>query len=145
MLQESASVDLTDFIREPSTSFKFYVLFLLVACVVGCAKLARIWRAAPPFRLSRLTDRPTHLRLLQESSRSLTQWIGCIFLAWGVLTSTALYGVCNNILTEKTAGRLVILYAIEDFSASLGAGLWVVIFLFLVRWHALARIDRMKG
>ena len=53
MLQEPATWDLRHITRESSTSTKIHMLILLVVCVVTAVKLIRVWRTAPPFRLSR--------------------------------------------------------------------------------------------
>jgi hypothetical protein len=143
MLQESVGWDPQNLIREPSTSFKIYLLFLILVCGATIIKLARIWRAAPPFRPSRRANDPVYLKLLRTSSRSLSQWIGCTFLGWGILTSTTLYDVCNGMMNEKTTGRVVILLVIRDFSTALSMVLWVALFVFLVRWHVVARIEHL--
>ena len=82
MLQESTTWNLRHMIREPSTSFKTYVLFLLVVCVVTSIKLIRVWRAAPPFRLSRQASNPSYPQLLQASSAS-SPWRNPFFLSDG--------------------------------------------------------------
>lgn len=144
MLQESVGWDTQNLIREPSTSFKIYVLFLIVACVVTMIKLIRVWRVAPPFRLSSQAKNPDYLKLLRTSSRSLSHWIGCTFLGWAILISTTLYDVCNGMLNEKVTERIVILFVIRDFSTALSMALWVVLFVFLARWHVSARIERLR-
>jgi hypothetical protein len=145
MQQDSAGWDLRYIYREPSTSFRLYLLFLLVVCIVASIRLIRIWRAAPPFRLSAEANSPAYLRLLQTSSTSLKQWIGCTFLAWGILTSTSLYDDCNRLLGQKVLGSGAILFVIEDYSAALTLALLVVLFLFLVLWHILNRIQHLPN
>jgi hypothetical protein len=60
MLQESAarSWDIRTIWYSPSTKVKLYVLFLLAVCIVTSIKLARLWIAAPPFRLSLQAHNP---------------------------------------------------------------------------------------
>jgi hypothetical protein len=84
---------------------------------------------------------PVYLKLLLTSSRSLSQWIGCTFLAWGILVSTTLYEVSRGMMNEKVTGRLIILSEIRELSTALSMALLVALFVFLVRWHVLARID----
>ena len=143
MPKESLTFDYQHLIREPSTSFKLYVLFLLVACVMTGSKLIRVWVAAPPFRLSRRANSPEYLGLLRRSSRSLKQWIGFVFLSYGILFSTSLYDVCNRLLGDNRWGSAVILLVIEDYAAGLSMALCVVVFVFLARWHMLKRVERL--
>jgi len=124
---------------------KFYLLFLFVVCILASVKLVRVWRAAPPFRLSRKAGSPAYLQSLETSSTSLRQWIGSTFLAWGIFASVSLYDVCNGLLDSKSSiGSFVILFVIQDFSTTLTITLLVVLFLYLVRWHMLKRIERLR-
>ncbi|HLM80881.1 MAG TPA: hypothetical protein VK302_09625 [Terriglobales bacterium] len=144
MLQESVGWDTQNLIREPSTSFKIYMLFLIVVCVVTIVKLMRVWRAAPPFRLSSQAKNPDYLKLLRISSRSLSHWIGFTFLGWAILSSTTLYNVCSEMRREDVTGLGGILFVIQDFSMALSMALWVVLFVFLVQWHVSSRIGRLR-
>jgi len=144
MLQESVGWDTQGLIREPSTSFKIYILFLIVVCIVTIIKLIRVWRGAPPFRLSSQTKNRDYLKLLQISCNSLSHWIRCIFLAWAILSSTTVYDICRGMRNEKTTGLGVILFVIQDFSTALSMALWVGVFVFLARWHVSNRIERLR-
>jgi hypothetical protein len=142
--EELVGWDLQNIHRQPSTSLKLYLLFLLFVCAVTTVKLLKAWQAAPPFRLSRQACNPTYLRGLEASSISLKHWIGCTILAWGILTSTSLYEVCNRLVGEKTIGSATFLVLLEDYSTVLSMALIVVLFVFLVRWHLLTRIERLR-
>jgi len=83
--------------------------------------------------------------MLEASRTRLRQWILCIFLAMGILTSINLSDVCNLMLGEKTMGHGLILFAFRDYGADLTLGFLAVLFAFLVRWHFLARIERLHG
>jgi hypothetical protein len=144
MLQESTTWNPRYIYREPSTSLKIYVLFLFAVCIVACVKLFRVWRAAPPFRLSRKAGSPAYLQSLEISSTSLSQWIGSTFLVWGIFSSVSLYDVCDRLFDSKRIGSFVILFVIQDFSKTLTMALLVVLFLRLVRWHMLKRIERLR-
>jgi hypothetical protein len=144
MLQESATWDLRHMTREPSTSTKIHMLFLLVVCIVTTVKLIRVWRTAPPFRLSQRAGNPEYLRLLQTSGTSLRQWICLTVLTWGVFASVSLYDFCSGLLMEKRMAREMFLFAIQDFSTTLTMTLLVVLFSFLVRWHLLKRIEYLR-
>jgi hypothetical protein len=127
--------------RPLSTSFKIYVFFLLTVCIVTIVQLLKAWRAAPPFRLSRQANNPAYLKMLEASRTRLKQWIFCTLLAWGILTSTSLYDVCNRLLGEKRIGSGEYLFVLEDYAAALTMALLVVLFAFLVRWHLVTRIE----
>lgn len=144
MLQEAVTWDPQNLIVEPSTGQKTYVLFLVVVCIVTIAKLIRVWRVALPFRLSTHANYPSYLKLLRSTQGSLCRWMWCIFLGWGILSSTALYGFCNGMLNEKVTGRMVVLIHIRESSALLATALWVASFVFLVRWHVSSRIERLR-
>jgi hypothetical protein len=48
------------------------------------------------------------------------------------------------VLNEKTTRVAAIVPVIQDLSAALGVGLVVVLFVSLVRWHILTRIERLR-
>ena len=143
MPQESVTFDYGNLIRQPSTGFKLYVFFLLSVCVVTCIKLIRIWLAAPPFRGSPMANSPQYVQLLRSSSTSLKQWIGCVFLSYGILFSTSLYNVCKDVLNDNRAGGAALLLVIEDYAVGLSMALLVASFAFLTRWHLLRRFERL--
>ncbi len=68
-----------------------------------------------------------------------------IFLAWGFMTSTSVYDLCSTLLLEKVTGRNQMLLAIRDFSTNLSFALFVVFFVYLVRWHILIRAGRFPS
>jgi hypothetical protein len=144
MLQETVTFDLRHMSREPSTSTELYILFLLAVSIVGSVKLIRVWRAAPPFKLSRQANSPTYLQLLATARTSLKHWIALTFLGWGLFASVNLSDVCNRLFDENTIRRFVILFVIQDFSTTLTMALLVMTFLFLVRWHIVKRIEHLR-
>jgi hypothetical protein len=144
MVQQSTTWDLQHTIREPSTSLKTYVLFVFVVCIVGSVKLIRVWRLAPPFRLSRQAGSPAYSQLLETSGTSLKQWIGLMFIAWGILASIDVSDVCHQLLNAKRIESFEILFGIQDLSTTLAMALLVTLLLFLVRWHTLERIERVR-
>jgi hypothetical protein len=144
MLQESTGWDPRYIYREPSTSLKIYVLFLFVVCIVASVKLVQVWRPAPPFRLSQKAGSAAYLHSLETSYTSLGQWIGFTFLGWGIFASVSIYDVCNRIFNSERIGSFAILFIIQDFSTTLTMALLVVLFMYLVRWHMLKRIARLR-
>lgn len=144
MFQEPVTWDLRSLTRTPSTSMEIYILFLFLVCIFTSVKLVRVWRAAPPFRLPRQAGSPAYLELLETSSSSLKQWIESTFLGWGIFASISLTDVCSRLLDYKRIGSSVILFTIQDFSTALTMALLAVLFLFVVRWHMLKRIEHLR-
>lgn len=144
MLQEAVTFDLRHMNHEPSTSTEIYILFLFAVSIVGSVKLVRIWRAAPPFKLSRQSDSPPYLQLLATARTSLKHWIALTFLGWGLFASVNLFDVCNRLFDENKIRRPDILFVIQDFSTTLTMALLVIIFLFLARWHIVRRIEHPR-
>lgn len=144
MPQETATWDLRHITHEPAAGTGAYILFLLIVGVIGVAKLSRAWRVSPPFRLSHTANKTDYLQVLQTSANSLTQWISLTFLGWGIYASRGLYNTCDRLLVQKVIGSSVIAFIIEDFSTDLTMALLMVTFLFMVRWHMLNRIDRLR-
>jgi hypothetical protein len=142
MLQESVSWQ--PIIREPSPHFTIYILFLVVVCVATIVRLVRVWVAAPPFRLSRQAKNRDYLRLLQVSANSLSHWIGFTFLAYAILVCASVGSICRAMQDEKLTSWAALLIVIPDFSRALSMALWVVLFVFLVRWHVSGRISRLR-
>ncbi len=146
MIQESTTLawDPQSVDRAPSTALKIYVLFLLVACLVSLYRLASVWRAVPPFSRKSPAVPSVYIRLLRETAASCGRWIGMIFIAWGFLTSTRVYDLCSSMLLEKVTGRNQMLLMIRDFSTTLSFALFVVLFVYLARWHLLIRMERSR-
>lgn len=147
MLQETATWDLRRMSPPVPPGFGAYLLFLLTACISATAHLIHLitlWREAPPFRLERQEQNPAYIQRLEVTSASLRQWVTCSFLAWGIFTSVGLYDFCNRLLNEKAVGRFEILFGIEEFSTVLSMALLTVLFLVLIRWHILRRIEWLR-
>jgi hypothetical protein len=146
MLQEqgTGTWDLRTLMPGPSLGFKFYMLFLLVTWVTASVKIYRVWRAAPPFRLSRQSDSPSYLRQLQISSCSLQHWIGFTFLLWGTFASISLSGTSFRILNDRVITKAAILFGVIDCTMALNMALFTVIFLYVIRWYLAKRIERLQ-
>lgn len=142
MLEETW--DLRNMTREPSIGFRLYMLVALVACVAGIIQLSRIWRAAPPFRLSRQFDSPLYLRTLQTTSSSFQQWMGFTFLLWGLLASVSASSTCFRLYGEKVNTTIEILSATTDCVVALNLALFTVTFLYLMRWQVVTRIESLR-
>jgi hypothetical protein len=144
MLQESTQVqwDPINIDRPPSKGLEIYLLFLLIACVMTVPNLVRVWRSVPPFSSKSPAFAAAYCKVLQISANRFRRWIGLIFLASGLLTTTAVYDTCSALLLEKRPGLAAVVPVIQDFSATLCIGLLVVLFLYLARWHIRVRLER---
>ena len=131
--------DYQHMIREPSVSYKLYILFLLTICVVGIVKLWKVWRSG----LSSKRDSPAYIRDLQISASSLRQWIGLTFLGWGIFASVTLVNLCYRLLDEKVVGLGTFLLVLIDYATTLSLALFAIALLYLIRWHILQRIQRL--
>jgi hypothetical protein len=142
MIDESVGWD--PVVQEPSMAFRLDLLFLVIAAAVTVVRLIRVWLAVPPFWCSKRASDPDYIKLIRKSSLSLLHSIGCTFLVWAILCATTLYVVCRGLLDEKATGWAVIQFMIRGISLELGMALWVVSSIFLVRWHASNRIERLR-
>ena len=142
MFQETITWDLHP---EPSIGFNLYILFLLVACVVASAKLIKAWRGAGLFRSPHQIHNPAYVQNLDAASISLKHWIGCTFLVWGCYFTSHLYNVCSGLQASRTIGTQTILFVIQDFAAGLAMTFLAVLFLFVVRWYVVKRVERLRA
>ena len=130
-------------LSEPSVGFRLYILFLVLVCIVAAINLFKIWRGAPPFKLSLKRDSPTYIQVLETSATTLRQWIGLTFLGWGIFASLDLVDVCNHFLEQGIVRGAGILLVIIDYSMTLNMTLVVALLLYLARWYMLKRIERL--
>jgi len=144
MFQEATTWDLRSVNPPVPPGFGLYLLFLLVAFLTSIAKLVRVWRPAPPFRLERQEKNSAYVQMLEVVSRSLRQWTTCTFLAWGILACHGLYEICNGLLSEKAVGHFVIIFVIKGFLMTLNMALLTALVLVLIRWHILRRIEWLR-
>jgi hypothetical protein len=143
MLQEATTAvwDLNQTTAGPNSSQKLFMLLLLVACIAASKKLIRVWRAQPPFRQLRESHRSQYASLLQSLPASLKQWIVLVCLALGILASISVVDACSGMLSNRGAGILVIVFLVRDFSIFFTMALLAILFIFLIRWHILRRIQ----
>lgn len=145
MIQEATTWDLRQLQPVLSTTTRIYLLFLFVTCVVTVAKLVRTWRSAPPFQLLRQVGNAAYIRSLRVASARLERWVSLVFIGFGICASTGVYELCVRLLDEKQFGSFAILFAVLGFSSTLTLTLLVVLFLVLVRWHLIQRIEKLGG
>jgi hypothetical protein len=143
MQEDSVTWNPTYFQPHIGPLVKLYVWLMLATLVVAFSKLIRLWIAAPPFRLSRVSH-PGYLGRLQATRNSLQQWIGCTLLAGCFGFTVEVYNSCNRVLEVKAAGIFVFAGTIRDLSVIPTLALFVAFVLFLIQWHLLNRIERLR-
>jgi hypothetical protein len=145
MFQESTTWDLRTIEGEPSTAMKIYVLFILIACIVACVEIFKAWRKWWPFEHEPRVNSTAYINMLETSRMRLKLWSECTFLSFAILTSFQITNVCKGSLTSKDIPWWVILSSIGESATNLTMALLVVFFAFLVRWHFLNRIERLRA
>ena len=145
MLQDDSSIgwDPLEFHPYVSLSLRIYAFFAVIAVIVTTTRLISLWIAAPPFWLSRQAHNPDYLRRLRTESDSVKQWMICTLLGWGGVASIELVHTSTRLVVAMVYGTSTILFAIRDFSMHAELASVIALFLFLVRWHLLNRIDRL--
>jgi len=143
MLQESGSWDLRNMCYSPSIKLRLYLLFLLVACIVTSFKLVRLWITAPPFQLKRQAGNTVYFHRLEHARTSLKQWMTLTLVIWGIFTSLSTSDMCNGLLAQKTYGSTLFIYILGEFSTALTLCLVVVLFMLLVRWYLMKRMEQL--
>ncbi len=144
MLQAQTTWPYPHIYEDPSTEPHLYLLFLLVICVVGVVKLLIVWWVAPPFRLSRVKDRPAYLDKLTATAASLQRWTGAVFFSWAILVFFNVPNVGRSILEQREPWGASILIVVMFYSEALSAALLVALLLYLIRWHILKRIEYLR-
>jgi hypothetical protein len=84
------------------------------------------------------------LSSLERITLSLGRWSKLTLLVCAVFLTTGLADISQRLMDEKVIGSFTILILTRDFSQALAFGLWVVLFIYAVRWHVLYRISRLR-
>jgi hypothetical protein len=126
------------------TITRLYVLFLLIAIIVGVVRMVKLWIAAPPFLLKRQIDNPGYLRALEGSSSSLRQWIGCTLLVCGLVSSYHVATFGRTFPRSKTTGAILVLDSIQYLGTVSCLAFVIVFLLFLAQWHMRIRIQHLR-
>jgi hypothetical protein len=147
MLQDESSIGWDPIYLPPHISpvLRIYTLFVLIAVIVTMARLIGFWIAAPPFRLSRVTNNPDYVRRLRIAHMSVKQWMICTLLAGGFVAAMDLYQISRRLLEAQPRNPIVALLAIRDFLVIPEMALLAAFFLFLAQWHLLNRTERLAN
>ncbi len=144
MLQVSGTWDLRNVWDGPSPLMKTYMFFLLIACILGVVKLVRSWIVVPPFKEPGAEKGRVGVSALERTAFSLRQWGRLILLVCATFLMTVLANVSERLMDERVIGWFTILVVTRDFAQALTFGLWVVLFIYAIRWHILYRISRLR-
>jgi hypothetical protein len=123
----------------PSIASSIYLLFLFLTVIATIVRLVTIRKALLPPRAR--ANPAVYLKQLQPFQSTLKQWIGCALLGWGIIATNGIYQASSHLLYAKAVGTATLFSAIAGFTPFLVIGLYVVLFLFLVRWYVLSRIQ----
>lgn len=146
MVQESGGMTSPMSIdRELWIGYKIYIWFLLATVVWAARRMLRVWYRVPPFLVRPQQSRePGYLKLLELSTTSFARWTGLVVLGWVVIAATEVSRTSFDLQREVAIGAADFISPVGDLSASLCAGLWVVLFLYLARWYLDNRIERHR-
>ena len=145
MFQGQGIWDYRNVIRGPSPAEKIFLLYLLLACVIATVKFLKVWRPWLVFRPSSRRDAVVdQVQYLQTAASSLGQWIGLTFLSWGLYSAVFAVNVCDRLLEQATLGWGPIVVILLDYARLLIWASSAAIFLYLVRWHMLKRIQQLR-
>jgi hypothetical protein len=130
----------------PSGVTQFYILFLLAACVAGGVKLVDAWRTAAHLKEDVSSRKPEYFRILLTHITSLKRWIQLTILTWG-------FCLCVNLARDLTRlgfnfreiqNSFALFTALRDYLVFSTMAIFVVTFLYLVRWYLLNRLERAR-
>jgi hypothetical protein len=128
--------------REFWIGYKIYIWFLLLTFVWTAYKMLRVWYRVPPFFVkSQQSMDPGYLKILERLISSFARWSGLVFLGWGLVAAMAIYRTSIDLQRAGAISAADFLAPVGDLSASLCAALWVLLFLYLARWHLLNRTE----
>jgi hypothetical protein len=146
VLQESGGLPLAPMTidRELWIGYRIYFLFLIFTSLWTAIRILRIWFRVPPFMGSGHPEFDRiHLDTLERAGFSICRWIGLVLLSWALLGALATARMAVDL--ERTANTVTVPFVMSDLSASLAAALCTTIFLYLIRWHLLVRIESYRS
>jgi type II secretory pathway component PulF len=139
--------DIDSMTHAPSKPTELYILFLLIVCVVAGLKLMDAWRKASHLRKSPQHPQPDYVQALLTHITSLQRWMWLTILTWGICMC---FNVGANLRRMQFDHQLFkypweIAGILRDYLAFSTMALFVVTFLFLVRWYIFLRVERLPS
>jgi len=145
-MQDSGTTwDFRSIPHESTSAEKVLVFFFLATVIVATVKLIKIWRIAPPFLASQQAGNQTFARQLQDSARSLSEWMKLTLLFYPLLICFDLYHECSGLLYSRSLLASDVVRLIEDASVLFEQGFLLALLLFSIRWHFLKRLADIKN
>lgn len=144
MPQNDVGWELVSIHREPTLAIRLYALVVLASFVVAAIQLVRFWRTARTLKRADGNLDFNALLPLRNRARSLKQWMLLDCLAWSIATVDGLGSIVKGSDAQRAIGLPLVLDLFWDLCQPLIFLLWVVLFLFLARWHMLWRIERFE-
>jgi hypothetical protein len=135
--------DLRSLPHEPSSSEKLFAFFFLTVAIVGVVKLIKIWRGAPPFRLSRQTGNVSYVRQLETRARSLGHWMRLTVLICAFFACLDFYHGSEELVFSRKITEVDVIYLLLGPFHIFALGLSLIVWLFLIRWHLVKRLEHL--
>ena len=147
MLQESGAIGLDPISIDRSMwiGHKIYVWFTLAAFGWAGARIIRVWLRVLRFSpKTRQPPDPDNLKNWRVLARSAARWSGLVLIGWALV---AAIGLCRMALDYAHFANHtpVVFSVVGDLAGLLAVALFVVLVLYLIRWHLLLRIERHEG
>jgi hypothetical protein len=143
MQQDGTAWDLASMQPRLSRVDQFYVLFLFVVMLVILAKLYRVWRPAPPFRLWRRANDPAYRPKLCEIYEGLNLWQTFVLFVTILVLLNDTIQICDRLLSSQKVSVSSGTYYVRQEATLLATGVITASFVFIVRWHIHSRIRRL--
>jgi hypothetical protein len=130
----------------PSGATKLYILFLFAACAAAGLKLVDTWRNSARLKAKAPSAQAEYFGILLRHIASLKRWIQLTILTWG-------FCLCVNVVTELTRlgsnfreiqNQFALLTTLREYLAFSTMAMFVITFLYLVRWHLLNRLESAR-
>jgi hypothetical protein len=144
--QPTTSWDISQTTHAPPITSKLYILYLLVTCVVVAVKLAGAWNQAARLRASEQQLRTVRIQRILAQITSLKRWMWLTVLGCALCLSVDIVSDLNRFLTyhsdlEHPSSALFLL---SDYFAVFTMALFVITFVYLVRWHLSFLVKRAR-
>jgi hypothetical protein len=122
--------------------YQIYVWFLFLTLAWATLRILRVWIRVPPFssKAKHVSD-PDHVRTWQRLARSVARLAGLVLIGGALLVSITLCRMASE--PPQIANSTGMLLSVgRDVGGSLVAAFFVVLVLYLIRWHLVLRIER---
>ena len=144
MQDTAVTWDLRSLPHESTSAEKVLVFFFLIVGMTAFVKLIANWWVAPPFLISRQAGNQSFTHRLQDSARSLSDCMKLTLLFYPLLICFNLYRDCSGLLQSRTISTTELVYLAQEIAVLAEMGFLLALFLFLIRWHFLNRLELLE-